>query len=382
MQVNNYQCPACTGPLAFDPESGQLHCEYCASSYLPQEIEAHYAAKEAKAAEKTAIQQAAEMQQSAPQESEWNYDALDSEWGDEAAQVRAYNCSSCGARLMADAVTAATSCPYCGNPTIVPGQFRGSLRPDYIIPFALKKEQAVAALKKHYHRKPFLPRAFKTASHIEEVKGIYVPFWLFSGEAHAQLHLQGIRTTVSTSGDYEITTRDHYDIHRAGSVAFRHIPVDGSSKMPNDYMDSLEPYDYRQMVPFSTGYLPGFLADRYDVSAKRSEQRADKRAAQTVLDALHSTVEGYSSIHTLSEDVVLARGAVQYALFPVWLLTTVWKGKQYLFAMNGQTGKMVGDLPISKGKRWAAFVGIWLGLMAVLLAYLILGQDLLGLLRA
>ncbi|MBR5501693.1 MAG: hypothetical protein IKV55_01535, partial [Oscillospiraceae bacterium] len=194
--------------------------------------------------------------------------------------------------------------------------------------------------------------------------------------------MQGIRSTVTVSGDYEITTRDHYDIHRAGSVAFSHIPVDGSSKMPNDYMDSLEPYDYRAMVPFSTGYLPGFLADRYDVSAKRSEQRADKRAAQTVKDALMSTVDGFANLRTVSEEVVLERGAVQYALFPVWLLTTAWKGKKYLFAMNGQTGKMVGDLPISKGKRWAAFLGIWLGIMAVLLAYMILGQDLLGLIRA
>ncbi|MBR5502301.1 MAG: hypothetical protein IKV55_04635, partial [Oscillospiraceae bacterium] len=189
MQVTNYQCPACTGPLQFDPESGKLRCEYCSSSFTQQEIEAHYAAKDAKAADAMAAQQGP------PQESQWDYAALDSDWGDEAAQVKAYSCPSCGARLMADAVTAATSCPYCGNAAIVPGQLRGTLRPDYIIPFTLKKEQAVEALKKHYRRKPFLPRAFKTASHIEDVKGIYVPFWLFSGEAYAQLHMQGIRST-------------------------------------------------------------------------------------------------------------------------------------------------------------------------------------------
>ena len=130
-RITNYQCPACTGPLHFVGESGRLECDYCGSSFDIAEIEALYAEKEAKAAEAAQKQEEteaaqksaeAEDQQTAADGSDWDASGLSEDWGADAADMKAYCCPSCGAELLCDATTAATSCPYCGNPSVLPGQ--------------------------------------------------------------------------------------------------------------------------------------------------------------------------------------------------------------------------------------------------------------------
>ena len=143
------------------------------------------------------------------------------------------------------------------------------------------------------------------------------------------------------------------------------VPVDASSKMPDDHMDSIEPYDYEELNNFSTAYLPGFLADKYDVSVEESRKRADARCEGTLVSALRASVTGYDTCVRLAGEANLKRGKVHYALMPVWMLNTKWQGKDYLFAMNAQTGKMVGDLPISWGKFWGMFAGIGAGLSLI-----------------
>mgnify|MGYP000937547057 CR=1 FL=1 len=364
-QVTNYKCPTCTGPLHFVGASGKLECDYCGASYDVAQIEALYAEKEGKAA---AAQQAAEEKAAAEKKtaegSEWDMSDLSTDWGAEGEGMKAYNCPSCGAQLICDATTAATSCPYCGNPTVVPGQFAGTLKPDFVIPFKLSREDAIQRLKQHYKGKVFLPKSFSSENHLQEISGVYVPFWMFSGEAEGDAHFDATRSRTYKSGDYRITETDHYDAYRAGSLAFEKIPVDASSKMPDDYMDSIEPYDYAELRPFSTAYLPGFLADKYDVSVEDSRERADTRCAGSLLSALERTVSGYTTCNETSRDIHLKRGKVHYALLPVWILNTRWEGKDFLFAMNGQTGKLVGKLPVST-KR---VVGLFAAIAALLIA--------------
>lgn len=351
-QVTNYQCPNCTGPLHFVGASGKLECDFCGTAYDVAQIEALYAQKNEKAA---AAQQAAERNTAG---TEWDTSGMSSDWGAEGAKMKAYSCPSCGAELICDASTAATSCPYCGNPSVVPGQFAGALKPEFVIPFKLNKEDALKALKNHYKGKPFLPKSFTSENHMEEIKGVYVPFWLFDGEAAGDAHFAATRSRTNRIGDEEITQTDHFDVYRAGSIAFQKIPVDASTKMPDDHMDSIEPYKYNDLKPFSTAYLPGFLADRYDVTAEESSKRADERCEKTLEDALRKTVSGFETCVRVGGHIQLKRGKVHYALLPVWMLHTKWQGKDYLFAMNGQTGKLVGDLPMSWGKFWLTFAAI------------------------
>lgn len=359
-QVTNYQCPACTGPLHFAEDSGKLECEYCGASYDVAEIEAFFAEKEKKAAEaQRAAEEASKGQTASDDDGEtWDFSDMQEDWGTDGEGMRSYSCPSCGAELICDESTAATACPYCGNPTIVPGQFSGGWRPDYIIPFKQSKENAVEALKEHYRGKFFLPKAFKKENHVQEIQGIYVPFWMFDGEATGEARYDATRSRTYRSGDYDITETKYYHVYRAGHVAFEKVPVDASSKMPDNHMDSIEPYDYEKLKPFSTAYLPGFLADKFDVTVEQCRQRADQRCEGTLLSALDSTVKRYDSFTLKDSNVKLKRGKVHYALLPVWMLHTKWQGKDFLFAMNGQTGKIVGDLPINWLKVIALFAAI------------------------
>ena len=361
-EITNYQCPACTAPLRFDGESGKLVCDFCASTYTVAEIEALYAEKDKAAAE------ASQKAEAAPDADGWDTDE----------NLRAYQCPTCGAELITEKTTAATACPYCGNPTVVPGQLIGSLKPDYVLPFKLDKEEAVKALHKHYGRRNFyLPRLFRSDNHIEKVQGVYVPFWLYDTEVSGAGRYEGTDSVTHREGNFEVTRTMHYDVAREGSARFDKVPVDGSKKMPDNYMDALEPFDYTQLKPFSTAYLPGFLADRYDVSAEEASPRMEARCKDTLEYLLRSDVN-HTMVTQESFQAEVEKKGIYYALLPVWMLTTKWRDKNYLFAMNGQTGKFVGELPTDNALFWRN-LGILTLILTLVLRFSGITRFLLGL---
>ena len=352
-QVTNYQCPNCTGPLRFDTGTGLLVCDHCESRFEVSIVEQLYADKEQAAA-------------SAGVEPQWDITMTNNFSPEEAAYMRGYLCPSCSAEIICEYTTAATSCPYCGNPTVVPGQFTGGLKPDYVIPFRLDKAAAMAALLKYYKGKRLLPKSFSESNHIEEIKGVYVPFWLYDGVTDASMRFRGTVVKKRRQGNWEITDTDHYRVTREGSVAFEKVPADASSKMPNAHMDSVEPYNYAELAPFSMAYLPGFLADKYDEDAVFCAKRANARIIESTERAFASTTRGYTNLTREYSSITLKKGDVKYALLPVWLLSTRWKDKSFLFAMNGQTGKLIGDLPVDRGRYWGWFAKIALPLAAII----------------
>ena len=358
-QVTNYKCPSCTGPLHYDSKSGQMACEYCGSVFTVQQIEALYEGKNeqaenafnaAQAAQAATAENAADVQDG--MDVDWDLSAAGSDWGAEGEGLRAYICPSCGAELICDETTAATSCPYCANPTIVPGQFSGTLMPDLIVPFRLDKEAAKTALREHFKGKKLLPRAFSEENHLDEIKGVYVPFWLLDADCDADMSFNATRVRTWSDLNYHYTETRYYRLFRSGFVRFGNVPVDGSLKMPDELMESLEPFDTGRAVSFKKAYLSGFFADRYDVSAENCVQRANERVKQSTVQAFSETTGGYSGVMNTGSNIRLRNARAKYALLPVWILNTSWHGKNYQFAMNGQTGKFVGDLPTDKGAYW------------------------------
>ena len=241
-----------------------------------------------------------------------------------------------------------------------------------MIPFQLDKKAAKAALKKHYSGKRLLPRVFREENHIDEIKGVYVPFWLFDAGAEAHIRYKATRVRHWSDNDFDYTETSFYAVTRGGTLAFQHVPVDGSTKMTDDLLESIEPFDLSQAVDFQTAYLAGYLADKYDVDADQSIQRANERIQKSTEEAFAATVQDFVTVTPESSSIRLEKGTVKYALLPVWLLNTTWNGQNYTFAMNGQTGKLVGDLPMDKGayKKWlfgltgligaACFAASWL----------------------
>lgn len=296
-----------------------------------------------------------------PQQDDMNWEkSAGGDWQtDELTGLRTYVCESCGGEIVGDENTAATACPFCDNPVVMKGQFAGALRPDLVIPFKLDKKAAKEALKKHYSGKKLLPKVFKDENHIDEVKGIYVPFWLFDAEAHGNMTYKATRVRSWSDSEYYHTQTMHYHVVRAGSMPYKNVPVDGSSKLDDQLMESIEPFDMKDAVDFKTAYLAGYLADKYDVDAEASITRANARIKSSTEEAFRSTVSGYSTVVRESSSVQLKNSSSKYALYPVWLLNTTWRGQKYTFAMNGQTGKMVGDLPVDKGAMWRWFFSVF-----------------------
>ena len=182
----------------------------------------------------------------------------------------------------------------------------------------------------------------------------YVPFWLFDTDVDAQVRYRATKVRTWSDSDYDYTETSHFMVHRGGSVGFEHVPVDGSSKMADDLMESIEPYNISDAVHFQTAYLAGYVADKYDVTAEESVDRANQRVKRSTEEVFAETVKGYTTVTPENTNVQFHGGKARYALYPVWLLNTTWNGNQYVFAMNGQTGKFVGDLPVDKAaaKRW------------------------------
>ena len=131
-------------------------------------------------------------------------------------------------------------------------------------------------------------------------------------------------------------------------------------------MESIEPYDLNELKPFQTAYLSGYYADKYDVDAETSQERANERIRQSTSDAFAQTVGGFIAPVAESSSIRLLNNSCHYALFPVWLLNTSFEGKLYPFAMNGQTGKLVGDLPMDKKQYWTRYL-LWAGVSAVVI---------------
>lgn len=396
-QTINYQCPACGGTMHFDGTIDKLVCDFCESTFTAAEIEALYASQQQQAdaaaaasdaravagtmsafeasgnvggeGVKTIEESLKEAQTVGANERDAIHAFLDrAAWNEqERAGLRTFTCSACGAALTVDAATAVTECPYCGNTTILPGQLADDIKPDKVIPFKFDRDTARTTLAEYYHGKKFLPNAFASSNRIAHVQGVYVPFWLYDAEATGRGSYEATRSRTYVHGDWQITETKVYDVERAGSLAFTRVPADASSKMPNTHMDAIEPYDYRDMKDFSIAYLPGYAAERFDLKADTAEckGRVESRMKQSMADALYGSVAGYSSVTTRSSEAYVDWDKVSYALLPVWLLHTQWNGTDFLFAMNGQTGRLIGDLPIDNKKVVAWFAGIYLVTLVV-----------------
>lgn len=347
--LQEYKCPCCGGAIAFDSSLQKMKCPFCDTEFEMEALAGYDA----------------ELQGEQADSMEWETSA-GSEWQEgEADGLRSYVCKSCGGEIVGDENMAATSCPFCGNPVVMMGQFSGALKPDIVIPFKLDKKAAKAGLMRHLSGKRLLPKVFKDQNHIDEIKGVYVPFWLFDTDADAQVRYRATKIRTWSDSNYDYTETSHFLVHRGGSIGFEHVPVDGSSKMADDLMESIEPYNFSDAVDFQTAYLAGYLADKYDVTAEESIERANTRVKHSTEAAFASTVQGYASVVPESSNIQLHGGKAKYALYPVWLLNTTWNGGKYTFAMNGQTGKFVGDLPVDKAaaRKWTLGLSVLLSVV-------------------
>lgn len=353
--VLSFKCPCCTAALRFSGGTGEMTCEYCGASFTMEQ---------AKAA------QEAEKENAASSDMTWT-STEPSVIHDANGKVSGYVCSSCGAELVADENTAATECPYCGNNAIIHQSFDGMYRPDLVVPFTVDRKAAQEALRAFYRGKKLLPDTFTAENRIENMKGVYVPFWLMSCRAGGYEAFEGVREKSWEDDRCRYTKRDTYHVVRRAEMDFERIPTDASTQMDDATMESLEPYNLSGAVSYDAAYFSGYLADRYDVSAQDAQQRAGERVRDTFRERMESEARrDYDTVSQKGESIHLSDTRTEYAMLPVWMLSTRFEGQVYSFAMNGQTGQVAGALPVDRGK-YRKYFGIGSLIAAAVLAALV-----------
>lgn len=357
MSTASYNCPCCGGPLKFSGESGRLECAACGNNYEPEALE-----------------------MMTPEESgdeiTFANDAKRFDTGE--AGMQAYLCKNCGAELITEDTTTAAECPYCGSPTILPDRIEGGVKPEKVIPFVVTKEQAQKQFEDYFKGKKLLPNVFlNSRNRISEMRRLYVPYWLFSCDACADMVYDAEKVCTEQKGEWEITRTKHYLVRRKGGMRFENIPVDGSVKMDDKLTESLEPYDLSAAIPFQSAVLAGAMADHADADCAACEKRAVERVERSVEQAMLDTVRDYDTVNERNRRITTERGSATPALLPVWLMTTVKEGKTYTFAVNGQTGKLTCDVPADKKKSLLWGGGVFAGTLGVAALILAL-MDALG----
>ena len=361
MQIKEYKCPNCGGAVKFDSSSQNMKCPYCETEFEIEALEEYQK----------------ELALPTVDNYDWNKEIQEVQtdknnvWEDpEKDDLSTGSCPSCGAELLGDKNTIAMVCPCCGNSQIVIKRLTGLLKPNLVIPFHLEKDSAIEALKKFTKGKKLLPDFFIKENHINNIQGMYVPFWLFDAQANAHIRYKASRTKMWSDSSYNYTKTDFFSVVRDGSISFEKVPADGSDKMDDSYMDSIEPFDYSKIKDFQSGFLSGYLAEKYDVDAEQSKERAGRRIKASVEKEFAKTVTGYSSVRVESSTVDVKGGKVNYSLFPVWILNTKYKNENFQFMMNGESGRLVGRLPVDNKKAWK-YRFIYTGIFGIIFTVII-----------
>lgn len=344
--ADSLKCLNCGAALTFDPATQKLTCDYCGGTFTPEEVEAAYK------------------------------QVVESESPEEGHKLNEIVCNSCGAKVVSDEATGSSFCTFCGSPAISSSAFEGEFRPERVIPFKISREQAIESFTKWCKGGRFTPLGFLSEKNLEKLKGVYVPFWLFDIEG--TLDVEGKATTVDvvTTGNTTKTTTSYYDVFRKGKIDWTGIPFDGVTKIDDNLMEALEPFNLMESQEFRYSYLPGFFADIYDLDSEALKPRAEKRANEYLAEELKKSLGKFKGSATFSKNEQgVETKHTSLCLFPVWFFHYKYLGKSYHFVMNGESGEIAGTPPTSlvKGIFVAALsLGIWAVIVRIIIG-LILG---------
>jgi DNA-directed RNA polymerase subunit RPC12/RpoP len=358
MEVVQYKCPNCSANLEFRTAEQDFGCKFCDSAFSSEMLAEIYPKKEEHALDMTEPPKTAEEI------------ALEEQFGVCSAL---YNCPSCGASVVTDDNTSATKCVYCLSPVILTGRLSGEYKPSKLIPFKVEKTQAEGKFKEYCKKRWFLPKNFRDGSHLHDMMAIYVPYWISDCTTAGAItaNCKKIRTWIS--GGYKYTETKEYIAVRDGSMDFEGIPHNASTRTDDVLMECIEPFGYTDTTDFKMSFLSGFIAEKYDVTKEQVFPRVKDRAVSAATAVMRQTITGYNSVNVVTNTVDISKNKWQHFLLPVWLLSYKFNEKFYHFAINGQTGKFAGDLPIDKKKLTFAAVGAAAGVAGAIAAILLFG---------
>lgn len=350
-----YSCPNCNAPLEFDPQKQKFACKFCLSAFSEETL------LDMERQKQKAEEDGEETETNAEPTMEDAYEGEDPEREEEAFgdEVCTYSCPNCGAEVMADATTVATMCYFCHSPVVLAERVGGAIKPDKIIPFKIDKKGAKEAFLGFVKKKWFVPRNYFSEKQIENISGVYFPFWVTDADTESDYESVAHRVRTWVSGDYRYTETRNYLVRRSGNIHFEDIVTSAISSEDKQMLEGILPFPADSHEEFKMPYLLGFSAKKRNVEMQDVLQEVRQKMHEYSRTILRNTVVGYSSVDPGHCRVRERESHWEYTLMPVWVLTyRNKKGKTYLYAMNGYSGKLYGQLPVSFAKLAALFAGI------------------------
>ena len=270
-----------------------------------------------------------------------------------------FKCNNCGAEIVSDVNTYSTFCVYCGSSAILKDKINSENMPDYVIPFKITEEDARSAYNELLKGKMLLPRKFRKTKLSEKIRGIYIPFWAYDIICDGDVNFEGVDIEKWEDDEYEYEKRKYYDVIVRGHYEYEKVLCDASRFFNDDLMDSISPFDLNALIKYNHAFLCGYLADTYDVSKAESFNIAKERTTNSCISVARRE-SPHDEDHYTDDNLIIDKTKTYHLYLPVYILSVPFKKKIYTFAMNGQTGKLVGNLPIGKIRYTLSIVSFFL----------------------
>ena len=354
-ETNRFTCPGCGANMTFNPQSNTLFCEYCQNSIEILNPQGDIEEYDFSTAE--------------------NLDS--SNWG---LEKRVIKCESCGAKTVLDTYSTAQFCAFCGSSHIVREDESAGIAPESLIPFSVPLDKSSELFKKWIKGKFFAPKEVKNNTQIKKMSGIYIPCWTYDTDTSSTYAGEGgtyyyvTRTDwVTRNGKRQQVTRQERRIRwwpTSGvySQYFDDVLVNASKNADPKLMKKLEPFHMNALVHYKPEYLSGFLAERYSIDLKEGWETAKK----TVKSGIHSGVVkqiNADEVRNLRINTNYNSIKYKHILLPVWICAYTFKNKIYKYMVNGQTGEVQGNAPVSPWKVVLVVLGSLAALGGLLLAF-------------
>lgn len=372
MPVITYSCPNCGGGLIFDPKTQQYKCEYCLSLFSQEQLDALVPSAAQDGIGKP--EPGGEHEISGQSGSGGGHGLSGrpepgGEYGAKDMPPVVYSCPSCGAEIVTDETTAATFCYYCHNPVILSGRLEGNLRPDCVVPFSIDRKRAEEIFGEWIRGKRYVPKDFYSPEQIKTMTGVYFPYWIYQCRVEGRMTAKGTKLRSWTAGNLRYTEKKVYQIERSGQVKIRNVARNALKKANSRLSEGVLPFSLSDARPFSTACLSGFMAEKRDRLSQEFEIEVRQEVQDFAVNCMKDSAKGYAGLSVSGQQTDIREPVWNYGLFPVWTLTYKGPkdGKIYYFALNGQTGKVCGELPVDGGKLFLLFLSVFFPLCMVLL---------------
>lgn len=342
-----YACPACGAEATWNPGKRKLVCAFCGTESAAE------LKTEGRIVEHDLKQTLASLQ--------GRKTGLDRP----AIEVK---CRSCQAISSFEASRVAQNCEFCGSASLVPYEDAGELiRPESLLPMKVAESRVREDIRRWYKTRWFAPNALGEKAMTDTVRGLYVPYWTFDARVHADW--------TAESGTYYYTTESYVENGQRKTRQVRHVrwsPAAGSLDYFFDdalicasrgihpkLLREVEPFPTQEAVPYDTGYLAGFVVERYQVDLGTAAQTSRDEMERQVEEMCGERVPG-DTYRNLETQQTYSAQTFKHILTPLWLLTYAYRGRPYQVVVNGYTGKIAGEHPLSWIKIFLAVTSVLL----------------------